>query len=120
MNEPRANTVEMSNLIQQSAETSLSNPTVTTAEIDNVDVRIVDPRRPQQQQQQQSVPGRPGNSTNQAQQQADDEDEDDEVVLKYGAEHVVKLFVPVTVCLFFVICSLSFVKSYQESGGATL
>lgn len=117
MNEPRANTVEMSNLIQQSAETSLSNPAVTAAEIDNVDVRIVDPRRPQQQQ---SVPRRPSNSTNQAQQQADDEDEDDEVVLKYGAEHVVKLFVPVTVCLFFVICSLSFVKSYQESGGATL
>lgn len=126
MNEQRANPVEMSNLIQTningiaSVETSLSNPVAAAnlpaSEVDNVDVRIVDPSR---RTQQQSVPRRPSNSNNQAQ-QADDEDEDDEIVLKYGAEHVVKLFVPVTLCLFFVICSLSFVKSYQESGGATL
>lgn len=122
MNEVQENPVEMANLIEtngngiQSAETSLSNP--TAAEIDNVEVRIVDPNRSQQQ----TVPRRPSNSTNQQQgpRVADSEEEDDEIVLKYGAEHVVKLFVPVTLCLFFVICSLSFVKSYQESGGATL
>ncbi len=49
-----------------------------------------------------------------------DEEEEEEIVLKYGAEHVIKLFIPVTICLAFVILSLSFVTSYQESGGATL
>jgi presenilin 1 len=50
----------------------------------------------------------------------DNDDDEDEIVLKYGASHVVKLFIPVTICLLFVIISLSFVTSYQESGGATL
>ena len=50
----------------------------------------------------------------------EEEEDADEIVLKYGASHVVKLFIPVTICLMFVIVSLSFVTSYQESGGATL
>jgi hypothetical protein len=44
----------------------------------------------------------------------------EEIVLKYGARHVIKLFVPVTVCLVFVIISLSLITSYQKSGGASL
>lgn len=44
----------------------------------------------------------------------------DELVLKYGAQHVVKLFIPVTICLLFVIISLSAIKSYQKSNGAQL
>lgn len=53
----------------------------------------------------------------------DDENLDeiqDELVLKYGAQHVVKLFIPVTICLLFVIISLSAIKSYQKSNGAQL
>lgn len=50
-----------------------------------------------------------------------DQDEDEgEIVLKYGAQHVIKLFIPVTICLLFVIISLSLIKSYQQSGGAHL
>lgn len=45
---------------------------------------------------------------------------EEELVLKYGAQHVVKLFVPVTICLIFVIASLSAIKSYQKSNGAQL
>ena len=48
------------------------------------------------------------------------DEEDDEIVLKYGAKHVIKLFIPVTICLVFVIISLSLIKSYQQSGGAHL
>ncbi len=52
--------------------------------------------------------------------QPEPDEEDDEIVLKYGAKHVVKLFIPVTICLVFVIISLSLIKSYQQSGGAHL
>ena len=57
--------------------------------------------------------------------QAPDDDEnideiEEEIVLKYGAQHVIKLFIPVTLCLVFVILSLSLIKSYQKSDGATL
>ncbi len=48
------------------------------------------------------------------------EEIEEEMVLKYGAAHVIKLFIPVTICLIFVIISLSFITSYQQSGGATL
>lgn len=48
------------------------------------------------------------------------EELEEEIELKYGAQHVIKLFIPVTICLFFVILSLSFIKSYQKSDGATL
>ena len=44
----------------------------------------------------------------------------DDLVLKYGAAHVIKLFIPVTICLLFVIVSLSLITSYQKSNGATL
>jgi hypothetical protein len=54
---------------------------------------------------------------------ADDENIEEvesELELKYGAQHVIKLFIPVTLCLIFVIISLSVIKSYQKSDGATL
>lgn len=67
------------------------------------------------------LPARPANTTASSQPQTPTQESDEEeIVLKYGAGHVVKLFVPVTICLLFVIISLSFVTSYQESGGATL
>lgn len=50
----------------------------------------------------------------------DIEEMEEEIVLKYGAAHVIKLFIPVTLCLVFVIISLSLIKSYQKSDGATL
>ncbi len=90
------NSLEMSNLI---TDPSQINPTNTEVD-ENIVIRQPAASEP---------PTHP----------AENEDED-EIVLKYGAGHVVKLFIPVTICLLFVILSLSFVTSYQESGGATL
>lgn len=44
----------------------------------------------------------------------------EEIQLKYGASHVIKLFLPVTLCILFVIISLTLITSYQKSGGANL
>ena len=136
MKAPRKNSVEMANLIRATnngtaAETSLSTEAIrpstlinTPTEIADVNVRIVDPNmKPTRIKHKTSAAAREASDSNgqptRVSQVVDDEEED-EIVLKYGAEHVVKLFVPVTLCLLFVIISLSFVKSYQESGGATL
>jgi hypothetical protein len=40
--------------------------------------------------------------------------------MKYGAKHVIMLFVPVSACMLFVIISLSLIKSYQSGNGQTL
>jgi hypothetical protein len=54
--------------------------------------------------------------------QVDDEDEEQEaeLILKYDAEHVIKIFKPVTVCLILVIICLSSITSYQKSQGQQL
>jgi presenilin 1 len=44
----------------------------------------------------------------------------EEIQLKYGASHVIKLFLPVTICIVFVIISLTVITSYQKSGGQNL
>ncbi|CAF0708429.1 unnamed protein product [Brachionus calyciflorus] len=89
------------------------------------EVRIIEPRSSRKTRDQSSENAqasveltnrRPSDNIN-------DEDLDeiqDELVLKYGAQHVVKLFIPVTICLLFVIISLSAIKSYQKSDGAQL
>lgn len=51
---------------------------------------------------------------------SDDSEEEEELVLKYGAEHVIKIFKPVSLCLILVIICLSLVTSYQSSDGRTL
>ena len=50
----------------------------------------------------------------------EDEDEEAELILKYDAQHVIKIFKPVTLCLIIVIICLSFITSYQKSGGQQL
>lgn len=144
-NVDRKSSVEMANLIQSNesatAESSLvvnqtestsQTPNIETETTENINVLIVDPKEsrgtktPAKRTQNtaatvatRSTPTTVAASTNQRGQIIDDEEEE-EIVLKYGASHVVKLFVPVTICLVFVIISLSLVTSYQESGGATL
>lgn len=96
-----------------------------------LDVKIEDPSerhraRRQRQQQQQAATNRTalgdasggGGGGGDGDENIDEMEE--EVVLKYGAAHVIKLFIPVTLCLIFVILSLSLIKSYQKSDGATL
>lgn len=51
---------------------------------------------------------------------SDNSEDEEELVLKYGAEHVIKIFKPVSLCLILVIICLSLVTSYQSSDGRTL
>lgn len=125
MNAAESN-VEMANLLQtndlQSADqTSNPNPTPLSAinsQLSDINVAIIDPNR--QQTNQTNTTSTTASNNPQVPHATEENDEEDEIVLKYGAGHVVKLFVPVTICLIFVILSLSFVTSYQDGGGATL
>lgn len=123
--------VEMTNLIEprdatvnptSNINTVVTPSSVSTQDPGNVDVIIVDPKSRVQQRGSQAAPRRNPTTVQgpNSAQMVDAEEEEEEVVLKYGASHVVKLFVPVTICLVFVIISLSLVTSYQDGGGATL
>lgn len=112
------NQLEMANLINDADPSADQTSRLENIDLNedaaNIEVKIVDPKekrtaKPVAQQ-----------NTVQPRREVVDDEEEEEVVLKYGASHVVKLFVPVTICLIFVILSLSFVTSYTESGGATL
>ena len=47
-------------------------------------------------------------------------DEEEEMELKYGAQHVIYLFVPVSICMAFVIFTMNTVGYYSREDGQYL
>jgi presenilin 1 len=112
--ENKSNTYRMSNLtgdatIKTTDNNQLSSNALTPSnQIDDSNLRV------------EIIDGQTRQPTSQEDIEPTGDEAEEELVLKYSAQHVIKLFIPVSICLVFVIISLSFITSYQSSGGAQL
>jgi hypothetical protein len=48
------------------------------------------------------------------------EEQNVQINLKYGLEQIIKILIPVTICLFFVIITVNMITSYQKNSSQTL
>ena len=55
-----------------------------------------------------------------ARQDSEEREETDEEILKYGASHVIQIFIPVTICMLVVVVSIASINFYSEKGGGQL
>jgi presenilin 1 len=94
--------------IRTTDNSQLSANATTSNQIDDSNLRV------------EIIDGQTRQPTRQKDAEPVSDEAEEKLFLKYSAQHVIKLFIPVSICLIFVIISLSFITSYQSSGGAQL